>query len=149
LRDAVVSDAPAVAACVNAAYAQWIPVIGRKPWPMLQDYATVIATGQVVVAESDGAIAGVLVLSTTPDGFLIENVAVLPELRGRGIGRGLLIRAEHEANARGHGSLYLYTNEKMVENIAMYVRNGYVEYARQEGQGFRRVFLRKQLEKTG
>ena len=77
-----------------------------------------------------------LVLSTTADGFLIENVAVLPELRSRGIGRALLIRAEQEARTRGHGSLYLYTNEKMVENIAMYERNGYVEYARQEGQGF-------------
>jgi len=116
---------------------------------MLQDYAMVIETEQVVVAESNGAIAGVLVLSVTADGFLIENVAVLPELRSRGIGRALLIRAEQEAKARGHGSLYLYTNEKMVENIAMYERNGYVEYARQEGQGFRRVFLRKQLETTG
>ena len=69
---------------------------------MLQEYATVIETEQVVVAESSGAIAGVLVLSTTPDGFLIENVAVLPEVRGRGIGRALLIHAEHEARARGH-----------------------------------------------
>jgi len=149
LRPAVASDAPAISACVNAAYAQWIPVIGRKPWPMLQDYATVIEAEQVVVAESNGAIGGVLVLSTTPDGFLIENVAVLAELRGRGIGRALLIHAEHEARARGHSSLYLYTNEKMAENIAMYVRNGYVEYAREEGHGFRRVFLRKQLEEPG
>jgi N-acetylglutamate synthase-like GNAT family acetyltransferase len=107
LRTAVASDASAIAACVNAAYAQWIPVIGRKPWPMLQDYAMVIETEQVVVAESNGAIAGVLVLSTTADGFLIENVAVLPELRSRGIGRALLIRAEQEARTRGHGSLYL------------------------------------------
>ena len=116
---------------------------------MLQDYAAVIETEQVVVAETNGAIAGVLVLSTTADGFLIENVAVLPELKGRGIGRALLMHAEDEARARGHASLYLYTNEKMAENIAMYVRNGYVEYAREEGHGFRRVFLRKQLEKPG
>ena len=79
----------------------------------------------------------------------VNNVAVLPELKGRGIGRALLMHAEDEARARGHASLYLYTNEKMAENIAMYVRNGYVEYAREEGHGFRRVFLRKQLEEPG
>src|SRR6185503_14215361 len=72
LRAVVASDAPAISACVKAAYAQWIPVIGREPWPMLQDYAAVIETEQVVVAETNGAIAGVLVLSTTADGFLIE-----------------------------------------------------------------------------
>ena len=112
---------------------------------MLQDYAAVVQTEHVVVAESGGAIAGVLVLSTTADGFLIENVAVLPEQRGRGIGRALLVHAEEEAKARGYASIYLYTNEKMVENIALYVKNGYVEYERREGEGFRRVFLRKLL----
>jgi len=53
--------------------------------------------------------------------------------------------AEQEARVRGHASLYLYTNEKMTENIAKYSRAGYVEYERRREQGFCRVFLRKVL----
>jgi GNAT superfamily N-acetyltransferase len=145
LRPAAPGDAPAIAVCVDAAYAKWVPLLGRKPWPMLQDYSEVIAKELVFVAELDDRFAGVLVLSNTDDGFLIENVAVLPALAGRGIGRALLVHAEQEAKARGYDSVYLYTNEKMVENIALYAKAGYVQYERREEQGFCRVFMRKML----
>ena len=145
LRPADPADAQGVADCVAAAYAPWISRIGRKPWPMLQDYASVIREHDVVIAEVDGALVGVLVLAQTPEGFLIDNVAVVPERKGQGIGRSLLVHAEREARARGYASLYLYTNEKMTENIAMYVRAGYVEYERRQELGFARVFLRKEL----
>jgi len=145
LRPAVPSDASSVAACVNAAYAHWVARIGRKPWPMLQDYAHTIQNEQVVVAEADGELVGVLVLRQTANVLFVDNVAVLPERQSQGVGRTLLVHAEEQARAHGHTSLYLYTNEKMTENIALYVRNGYVEYERREEEGFRRVFLRKQL----
>jgi|KBSMisStandDraft_5_1062788.scaffolds.fasta_scaffold24444_3 GNAT superfamily N-acetyltransferase len=147
LRRALPADAPVVAECVEAAYAHWVGRIGRKPWPMLQDYGRVIEAEHVVVALVQGEIAGVLVLSETPDGFLVDNVAVFPERKGQGIGRALLIHAEQEARERGHASLYLYTNEKMTENIALYCRAGYAEYERRQEQGFCRVFLRKVLDR--
>ena len=112
---------------------------------MLQDYSTVIQSEHVVVAETDGEVAGVLVLAETSDGCLIDNVAVFPSRKGQGIGRALLIHAEQEARTRGYKSIYLYTNEKMSENIAMYVKVGYAEYERRQEEGFRRVFLRKAL----
>ncbi len=145
LRAAVPSDAARVAECVTAAYAQWIPRIGRKPWPMLQDYAAVIDAEIVIVAIVEGVIEGVLVLSVTDDGFLIENVAVFPAVARRGLGRALLMRAEQEARVRGYDSICLYTNEKMTENIRLYEKIGYLEYERRQEQGFRRVFLRKAL----
>jgi ribosomal protein S18 acetylase RimI-like enzyme len=145
LRLARPEDAPAVSECVAAAYAHWVARIGRTPWPMLQDYAVVIRTSEVVVAEQDGEVAGVLVLSETPEGFLVENVAVSPSRKGRGVGKTLLVHAEHEARRRGYTSLYLYTNEKMAENIALYARVGYLEYERRQEEGFRRVFMRKVL----
>jgi GNAT superfamily N-acetyltransferase len=138
-------DAPAVADCVSTAYAHWVPIIGQKPWPMLQDYASIVETEHVVVAEIEGDIAGVLVLCETPEGFLIDNVAVFPRYKGQGVGKALLLHAEVEAAARGHASLYLYTNEKMSENIALYVKVGFVEYERRHEEGFRRVYLRKAL----
>ena len=112
---------------------------------MLQDYSAVIAREIVFVAELDDRLAGVLVLSKADDGFLIENVAVLPDLAGRGIGRALLIHAEREAMARGYDSIYLYTNERMLENIAWYAKAGFVEYERRSEQGLCRVFMRKEL----
>jgi ribosomal protein S18 acetylase RimI-like enzyme len=112
---------------------------------MLQDYSAVIQTEHVVVADKSGEIAGVLVLAETPDGFLIDNVAVLPSRKGQGIGKALLVHAEHEARERGYTSLYLYTNEEMSENISLYAKVGYVEYERRQEAGFRRVFLRKAL----
>lgn len=145
LRRACSGDATAVTDCVNAAYSHWVPRIGRKPWPMLQDYATIVETEHVVVAEIAGEIAGILVLCETPEGLLVENVAVVPKHKGQGVGKALLIHAETEAAARGHASLYLYTNEKMFENIALYIKVGYVEYGRRQEEGFRRVFLRKAL----
>ena len=33
-------------------------------------------------------IAGILVLEETPEGFLLDNIAVLPECQGSGYGRG-------------------------------------------------------------
>ena len=112
---------------------------------MLQDYSAVISKEIVFVAATGDLVVGVLVLSNTDDGFLIENVAVLPRLTGRGIGKLLLMHAEQEAKARGFNSIYLYTNEKMTENLALYAKIGYVEYERRQESGFRRVFMRKAL----
>ena len=145
LRPAQPQDVQAISECIAAAYEHWIPHIGQKPAPMLQDYAAVIQTDHVVVAEQDGEIAGVLVLRETSEGFLVDNVAVLPSRKGPGVGKALLVHAEREARKRGYTSLYLYTHERMAENIALYARVGYVEVERREEDGFRRVFMRKAL----
>jgi N-acetylglutamate synthase-like GNAT family acetyltransferase len=113
---------------------------------MLQNYAAVIASHQVILAESEGQIIGVLVLADDENTLLLDNVAVLPVWKGKGVGKSLLIRAEMEARAKGHDSIYLYTNEKMVENINLYTRIGYIEYERRQEEGFPRVFMRKWLK---
>jgi GNAT superfamily N-acetyltransferase len=145
IRSALPSDATAVAACVKQAYEPWIAIVGQKPGPLLDDYAQVIATSQVYLAQTDHDLAGVLVLSTTDEGFLLENVAVPPAYQGSGVGRLLLARAEHEARLTGYDSIYLYTHEKMQRNIDLYAKIGYVEFARREEIGRRRVYLRKHL----
>src|ERR1700720_3205411 len=101
LRRALREEASTISECVNAAYAHWVPHLGRKPWPMLQDYSAVIQAEHVIVAEERREIVGVLVLAETPDGFLIDNVAVFPSRKGQGIGKALLVHAEHEARERG------------------------------------------------
>jgi ribosomal protein S18 acetylase RimI-like enzyme len=145
LRPATPADADAVAALVDAAYGHYVERIGMRPGPMTKDYAQVLREHDVTVAESDGAIVGVLVLAVTDEGFGVENVAVHPSRQKQGVGRSLLRSAELKAREAGFDSIYLYTHEEMSENLDLYTRIGYVEYDRREQRGFSRVFLRKQL----
>src|SRR5919106_4795170 len=135
-RSASGADAPKVTALVNAAYGHYVERIGMVPRPMTDDYAEVIKNYQVTVAESHQAIVGVIVLTITDEGFLIDNVAVDPVYRGKGLGKALLAFAEAEARRAGFNSIYLYTHEKMTENIALYTRIGYVEYDRRSPREF-------------
>ena len=70
---------------------------------------------------------GILVLEETPEGFLLDNIAILPEGQGKGYGRALIEFAEAEARRRGFAEIRLYTHEMMTENIALYSRIGYAE----------------------
>ena len=115
------------------------------PRPMTDDYAEVIRSSQVTVAESHGTIVGVIVLTTTDEGFVIDNVAVHPSHRGKSLGKALLQLAEAEARRAGFGSIYLYTHEKMTANLALYSRIGYVEYDRRSQGEFSLVYMRKDL----
>lgn len=145
-RAAAPDDAAGVAACVVAAYRHYIARNGLVPEPMVLDYGEVIRDREVTVVERDGEVAAVLVLDpAAEEGFLLENVAVLPTHQRRGLGRCLLAYAEAEALRQGYHSIYLYAQEIMTENVALYELIGYVEYARRVELGLPRVYLRKQL----
>jgi GNAT superfamily N-acetyltransferase len=145
LRPAAPDDAGTVKTLVCAAYEPYIERVGRPPGPMLDEYEDVIASHQVTIAEADGFLAGVLVLKKTTEGLLLDNVAVAPAFQGRGIGRLLLEHAEDEARRQGGRELLLYTHEKMAENLKLYARMGYVEYARRDEKGFSRIYMKKDL----
>jgi len=139
-------DVSKVAALVNAAYGHYVERIGILPRPMTDDYAEVIANRRVTIAESHGTIVGVIVLTVDDEGFLIDNVAVDPSHRGKGLGKALLAFAETEAQRAGFDSIYLYTHEKMKENLTLYSRIGYVECDRRSQGEFSLVYMRKHLE---
>ena len=143
IRAAVPSDVAAITRCVCAAYLRHIERVGKQPWPMLQDYSSVVRTSQVHVAEREARIVGVLELLVTDEGFLLDSVAVDPSAQGTGVGRQLLEFAESEARRHGFQSIYLMTNEKMTENQALYSRIGYVLFDRQTVHGYSRVLMRK------
>src|SRR6266403_5359408 len=126
IRPAVLSDVPGVTRCVCAAYLQYIERVGKQPAPMLQDYAAVICSSQVHVAERERHIFGVLELVVTDEGFLLDSIAVDPSAHGTGVGRSLFQFADHEARRQGYDSIYLMTNENMTENQALYSRIWYI-----------------------
>jgi ribosomal protein S18 acetylase RimI-like enzyme len=144
-RPATGADVSKVAALVNAAYGHYVERLGMLPCPMTDDYVQVITNQQVTVAESHGTIVGVIVLTVDAEVFLVDNVAVDPSYRGKGLGRALLEFAEAEARQAGFDSIYLYTHEKMTENVALYSRIGYVEYDRRSQGEFSLVYMRKHL----
>ena len=145
IRRALPDDAPSIAACVCEAYVHYIERIGKQPGPMLEDYAEVINQFQVHVAVARGKVVGAIVLKITEEGFYIDNVAVRPLVKGRGIGRLLLELAEGEARRQSYRSIYLATHELMTENRTLYSRLGYGEYDHRVINGYPRVFFRKAL----
>jgi ribosomal protein S18 acetylase RimI-like enzyme len=145
LRPATAADVPRLSELVAAAYAHYVDRLGGPPRPMTDDYAEVVRTRRVTVAERGGEIVALVVLGVDEEGFLIDNVAVDPSLQGTGVGRALLEYAEGAAREAGFDSIYLYTHERMAENLALYARIGYVEYDRRPHGEAHIVYLRKEL----
>lgn len=145
LRFAAPEEAAAVAALVDRAYAGYIERMGRKPGPMLDDYAALIADGLVRVMCRDGGICGVLVLIEKDDHLLLDNVAVDPAAQGLGIGQRLIGAAEDVARTLGYATVRLYTHETMVENVALYEHLGFSITHRTKERGFDRIYMAKAL----
>lgn len=145
LRAATEADVPRLTELVLAAYGHYIERLGAPPRPMTDDYADVVRRYRVTVAEREGDIVGLIVLGVSAEGFAVDNVAVDPSHQGSGIGRALLESAEVAARRAGFDSIYLYTHERMTENLALYSRMGYIEYDRRLHGEARLVYLRKKL----
>jgi ribosomal protein S18 acetylase RimI-like enzyme len=145
LRPATAADVPRLTELVRAAYGHYVDRLGELPRPMTDDYADVVGSHPVTVVEREDEIVGLIVLGATDEGFVVDNVAVDPAHQGTGVGRALLEHAELAACRAGFDSVYLYTHEKMTENLALYSRIGYVEYDRRQHDGASLVYLRKEL----
>jgi GNAT superfamily N-acetyltransferase len=145
IRPARPEEAETLRVLVRAAYAHYVPRLGREPAPMTDDYAARIAQGQAWVMKHGDETLGALVLEDGAEGLLLDNIAVAEAARGAGHGRTLMAFAEAEARRRGHRRIWLYTHAKMVENIALYTRLGYRQTHCGTEAGFTRVFMEKHL----
>jgi ribosomal protein S18 acetylase RimI-like enzyme len=131
-RRAVIADAPALNALARAAYAIYLPVIGREPQPMATDWQTLFASQEIWIVDGPAGPLASLALEVEPDHVVIWSVAVLPEHQRQGTGRRLLEFAEARSRELKRPEIRLFTNAKMVRNIALYQRLGYVETRREE-----------------
>lgn len=146
LRRATQSDAEALRELTHAAYAKWVPLIGRKPKPMEAEYVSAVEQHIIDIIEFERQIVAMVEMIPERNFLLIENIAVRPEHQSRGIGTALLLHAEQVAVALGFHEVQLYTNAAFVENIAFYSRIGF-EHLRREpiAAGGHVVFMRKRL----
>ena len=140
----------------RSAYALYVQRIGRKPAPMVADFAAPILAGHLWVAVPVGENPGVMGFVVAypgdqpgSDHWHLSNVAVDPEAQGLGVGGRLTAHVEATARAAGARAVELYTNAKMTENQGLYARLGYRETGRAVEDGFDRVFYRKTLAPPG
>jgi GNAT superfamily N-acetyltransferase/ketosteroid isomerase-like protein len=145
IRKALEGDSAVIKEITDAAYAKYIPQMGRKPLPMTADHRQLIVENDTWLILSDDVPAGLIELVSEPDCILIYSVAVHPDYQSQGLGRKLLDWAEQETWRAGLRRIRLYTNAIMESNIALYLRLGYQETHRETSQGFTRVFMSKDL----
>lgn len=146
IRRATANDAAQIRDLTRAAYAKWVPLIGREPLPMTADYARAVEEHVIDLLERHGKLVALIEVIPAADHWMIENLAVDPTAQGKGYGDRLLVHVETRARQSGIGELRLYTNEKFAANIAYYAKRGFEEYHRGVMvPGSITVHMRKQL----
>lgn len=142
-------DLAAIQALTEEAYRPYTEMLGAPPIPVTEDYRPHIDAGGVWLLESEGRLAGLLVLEAAPDHLMIFSVAVAPQFQGRGFGTRLLRWAQERAKASGVAEVRLYTNARMERNIALYRAFGFIETGRRPNPhrpGWTLVDMAKRLE---
>ena len=82
--------------------------------------------GQIVIATLGGRAVGCCGLKPMEPGvYEVAKMAVAEDLRGRGIGRIVLVRTIEEARAMGATKLYLETNSRLANAIHLYESLGF------------------------
>lgn len=145
IRVARVEDAPRLKHIAETAYAKYVPRMTKPPSPFFYDYAKIIAAGNTYVIEHRGEVIAMVTLTSQPDHFLLQNLAVLPDRQRHGVGRLFLAFAENEARTRGFREIRLWTNEKMTENVPYYTALGYEVTHAATVDGYSRIFMRKAI----
>lgn len=146
IRLALPGDVATIAAVIDAAYTHYIPTLGAKPRPMLDDHGARIARGETFVCEDAANLVAVITMGEPKPGSLhIFNIAVHPDTQGRGLLKQLLAFAEDEARRRNLPRLTLYTHALMTRNREIYAHLGFEQLGLEDGGGYTIVFLQRPL----
>lgn len=125
IRRAGPADADLVRDLTRAAYAKYVPLIGREPLPMAADYQRAVREHLIDLLYVDGKLAGLIEMIDEGEQLLVENVAIVNALQGQGLGLRLLAQADRTAALLGRARLRLYTNRLFGSNVDYYLRRGY------------------------
>lgn len=145
IRRATTDDAPEVALLTRAAYAKWVPVIGREPLPMKADHTVSIREHRVDLLHVDGVLAGLVEMICEPQWLLIENLAIAPAFQRRGCARILLEHAQQVARGQQLQGLRLFTNKQFSSNVDLYLHHGFAVDREEPFMGGFTVYMSKPL----
>jgi GNAT superfamily N-acetyltransferase len=115
---------------------------------MTANYEQAVADHIIDLLEEGGRPIALIEVIPKPSHLLIENVAVLPDRHGNGIGGLLLERAETIARSFGLSELRLYTNATFSTNISFYARRGFEEFLCEPHAAGEVVHMKKSVERS-
>jgi GNAT superfamily N-acetyltransferase len=124
-------ESAADAAAFRALNEEWIArhfAIEERDRRQLADpVATYVSTGgAILLAELDGRVVGAVALAPDVTGAIeLSKMAVAPALRGRGIGRKLLVGAIEHARALGARSVFLGSSTRLPSAVHLYESFGF------------------------
>ncbi|MCA3391383.1 MAG: GNAT family N-acetyltransferase [Roseomonas sp.] len=134
----------------RAAYAKWVPILGREPRPMTADYEAGVRDHLIDLLRVDGEAVALIEMAPKADHLLIVNVAVVPTHQGCGHGSALMAHAEEVARSLNLSEMRLYTNARFTENLRLYGRLGYrVDREEEHPQFGATVYMSKRLDAAG
>lgn len=145
IRQAYLTDYPAIKDCAKAAFEPYVERIGKEPAPMQADVLSHIQNQKVYVLVHPDEVIGYVVFHRQTDHVLLENIAVQPSYTGQGYGRQLIEYVEQCASTWQVATIDLYTNAMMTRSIALYKHLGYEEIDHRYEDGFDRLFFRKNI----
>jgi GNAT superfamily N-acetyltransferase len=135
LRPGLPQDATLIRDFVRAAYAKWVPVMGREPLPMTADYDAALQQHRFDLAFDGTELAALIETAVKDDHLWVENIAVRSDLQGRGLGQRLLRLAEDQARAAGVAEVRLLTNAALTGNVQFYQTYGFAITATEPFRG--------------
>lgn len=142
---ATIKDSDALLKIAEIAYETYLPLMDKKPAPMLADFEKHISEDIVFMALTEAEeIIGYVVLQQIEGQWWLDNIAVHPSYQGQGIGTKLRIEAEDYVSVLAD-RIQLYTNIVMADNISWYERAGYVITQQALINGYERLYFEKRL----
>ena len=125
IRRGAAGDVDLIRSFTRAAYAKWIPLIGREPLPMAADYETAIREHKFDLLYKGGTLAALIETITRADHLHIQNLCVSPKFQRLGLGSQLLNYAQEMAKQKNLPALRLDTNKYFTGNVDLYLRHGF------------------------
>jgi len=129
VRRAVPEDAPAMAIILYTSFVEFRPFYTPEAFA-----ATAITDEEVLVRLSEGpvwaalwedSLCGTVAALARGAALYIRGMAVLPTVRGKGVGEALLKAVEAFASEQGHTTLLLTTTPFLHSAIRLYERCGF------------------------
>lgn len=129
VRSAVPAEADAIASVLLRAFIEYEPLYTPGGFAATTPAAERIRQrwdeGPVWVALAGGLVVGTVAAVPQQQALYVRSMAIVPEARGRGIGRLLLGRVEAFARAHGFARMTLTTTPFLHNAIALYERYGF------------------------
>ena len=142
---ATIQNSDALLKIAEKAYEKYLPLMDKKPAPMLADFNKHILEDIVFIAlTGTEEIIGYVVLQQIEGQWWLDNIAVHPTYQGQRIGSQLRLEAENYVSILSD-RIQLYTNIVMADNISWYERAGYVITQQALINGYERLYFEKRL----